>query len=100
VGDAILIPRVLGIIDKIYGTVLAALKGRSLYPIVALAVSTGARRGELLALRWSDFDAERGVLRIERSVEETKDGGLRNQAAQDKARCAQRYLIAGRRSGA
>jgi integrase len=55
-------------------TVLASLKGQSLYPIVALAVSTGCRRGELLALKWSDFDAERAVLRIEKSVEETRAG--------------------------
>ena len=58
---------------------LAALKGHNLYPIVALALSTGARRGELLALRWSDFDAARGVLRVERSLEETRAGGLRTK---------------------
>ena len=29
-----------------------------------LAVTTGARRGELVALRWSDLDLERGVLRL------------------------------------
>ncbi|MCF7552159.1 tyrosine-type recombinase/integrase [Pseudonocardia sp. WMMC193] len=29
-----------------------------------LAVTTGARRGELVALRWSDFELERGLLRV------------------------------------
>jgi integrase len=29
-----------------------------------LAVTTGARRGELTALRWSDIDLERGLLRV------------------------------------
>jgi integrase len=29
-----------------------------------LAVTTGARRGELVALRWSDLDLDRGVLRL------------------------------------
>ena len=33
---------------------------------VVLAASTGARRGELVALRWSDLDFERAALSIER----------------------------------
>jgi integrase len=53
-------------------TVLESLKGRTLYPIVALALGSGARRGELLALRWSDLDLDKGTLRIERAVEQTK----------------------------
>lgn len=32
-----------------------------LYPLVLLAVSTGARSGELRALRWPDIDLERGM---------------------------------------
>lgn len=32
-----------------------------------LAVTTGARRGELVALRWSDFELERGLLRVRSS---------------------------------
>ena len=35
---------------------------------VALAFVTGARRGELCALRWSDIDLDVGVLHIERSL--------------------------------
>ena len=45
-----------------------------LYPIAALAAATGARRGELLALEWRDVALDRGTLKIERSVEETKAG--------------------------
>lgn len=33
-----------------------------------VAVTTGARAGEVLALRWSDIDLEAGAVRIERSV--------------------------------
>ena len=54
--------------------VLDSLRGHSLHPIVSLALATGLRRGELLALEWSDIDLDRGVLRVERSVEETKAG--------------------------
>jgi integrase len=35
---------------------------------IALAALTGARRGELVALRWSDVDLELGTIRIERAV--------------------------------
>lgn len=43
---------------------LAACRGSSdarLYPLVLLALATGARRGELLGLRWEDVDTARGV---------------------------------------
>lgn len=35
---------------------------------IALAAVTGARRGELCALRWSDIDLQLGVLRMGRSI--------------------------------
>ena len=41
------------------------------------------RRGELLGLQWGDLDLDRGVLRVERSVEETK-AGLRCKAPKTK----------------
>lgn len=49
----------------------------ALFPIVATAAYTGARRGEILAFRWSDLDLEAKTLRIERAIEETKAHGLR-----------------------
>jgi integrase len=55
-------------------TVLAAIKGDRLYPIAALAIATGMRRGELLALQWRDVDLERGVLSVKRSLEQTGEG--------------------------
>ena len=36
-------------------------KNPRLYPLVVLALSTGARRGELLSLRWGDLDWKRQV---------------------------------------
>jgi integrase len=54
--------------------VLTKLKGHELYTLVALALGTGLRRGELLALRWADVDLNGAVLRVERSLEETKAG--------------------------
>ena len=53
---------------------LEKLKGHSIYPIAALAIGTGARRGEIAALRWSDLDLDGATVRIARSLEQTKDG--------------------------
>ena len=44
-------------------------------PIV-LAVTCGLRRGECLALKWSDVDLETGKLQVSKSLEETIRGGL------------------------
>jgi len=41
-----------------------------------VAVATGARRGEICALRWGDIDWERATVRIERSVSVTKQAGV------------------------
>jgi len=56
--------------------VLETLRGRSLYPIAAVALGTGMRRGELLALRWQDVDLNGAKLRVERTLEQTTRGGL------------------------
>ncbi len=41
-----------------------------------LAAATGARRGEVCALRWSDIDLKTRTVRIERSVSATKEDGV------------------------
>lgn len=54
--------------------VLEALKGHWLEPIAIVALSTGQRRGELLALDWGSVDLERGLMTISRSLEQTRAG--------------------------
>lgn len=49
-----------------------AFRGSVMFSIVAVAAFTGARRGEILALRWSDLDIEAKTLRIERAVDHVK----------------------------
>jgi integrase len=44
--------------------------------LFVLAISSGMRQGELLALRWDDVDLEAGVLRVQRSLSHSKDGPL------------------------
>jgi integrase len=58
-------------------TLLAGFKDSVLFPIVAVAAFTGARRNEILALRWNDLIPTEKALRIERAIEETKAGGRR-----------------------
>jgi integrase len=53
---------------------LRCLRGRALYPIIMLALATGMRRGELLALRWCDVDLDAGTAQVARSLEQTKAG--------------------------
>lgn len=53
---------------------LEASSGARLHLPILLAVTTGLRRGELLAHRWSDIDFENGRLAVRRSVEETREG--------------------------
>jgi len=62
-----------------------ALRGSRLYHIVNLALATGMRRGELLALRWSDVGLTKGMVKVERSLEETRAGGLRFKAPKSRA---------------
>lgn len=55
-------------------TLLEAARGRRLYIPVLLSVTVGLRRGETLALRWSDIDLDGRILTVARSLEETKEG--------------------------
>jgi integrase len=54
-----------------------AKRNRQMHALAIVALATGARRGELCALIWADFDAKAGALRIARSLETTNEEGLR-----------------------
>lgn len=53
--------------------VCRARKNQTLYTIVVIALSTGARQGEILNLRWGDLDLDRGLM----VLRETKNGDTR-----------------------
>jgi integrase len=59
-------------------------RDRQLYTLGVVALGTGIRRGEACALAWRDFDADAGMLRVERSLETTKEEGLRIKGPKTK----------------
>lgn len=52
---------------------IKAIKGHKLEMIFLVALSTGARLGELLALKWSDIDFETGVMTIKRTLSRARN---------------------------
>ena len=51
-------------------------RDHTLHSIIAFACLTGARRGEILGLQWSDVDLTRKTVTIRRALEQTKTGGI------------------------
>jgi len=54
--------------------VMSRLSDHPLYPVAALALGSGMRRGELCGLSWGALDLDFGTIRVERSLEETARG--------------------------
>ena len=66
---------------------LVAARGDPLEGLVALAVSTGARLGEALGLRWPDVDLERRQLRIDKTLQRiTGEGQVLSEAKTPRSR--------------
>jgi integrase len=57
-----------------FDRLLRMLAGTRLYAPVLVDASTGVRRGELLALEWTDIDFDKGTLEVSKSLEETRQG--------------------------
>ena len=64
---------------------LAKLTGRSMYPKAITALFTGARRSELLAMRYRYLDLDQKTWEIAESLEETKRHGIRVKKPKTKA---------------
>jgi integrase len=60
-----------------------ACRGDWTFALVELALASGARRGELLALQWSDIEWESKTVRIAKSLEQTA-AGLRVKSTKTK----------------
>jgi integrase len=72
--------------DDRIADLLTRLIGRAIYPRAILALFTGVRRGELLALRWVNIDLDaKKIIRIREALEETKAHGTRFKRAKTKS---------------
>lgn len=63
-----------------------AFRGHWTFALVELALATGCRRGELLALEWSDIDLESHTISISKSLEQTKAGVRKKSTKSGKPR--------------
>lgn len=55
---------------------LSAARGHRLELLFTMAITTGMRQGELLGLRWSDIDMERGTLSVRRTIKRVGKYGI------------------------
>jgi len=62
---------------------LEAAKGTPIYAVAAVALGTGLRRSELVALRWSDVDLEAGEIDVNGKIEQV-DGHAERKAPKTK----------------
>jgi integrase len=65
---------------------LKAIRHTTIYWPTLIALATGMRRGEILALRWKNLDLEYGTVRVVESLEQTKAGLRFKSTKTDKAR--------------
>ncbi len=49
-------------------------RGTRMFAFVVLASASGCRRGELLALEWTDINFDAGLMMVSKSLEQTKQG--------------------------
>ena len=66
------------------------------YPAVAFALYTGARLGEIMAMRWQDVDFRQRIVTISRSLSSTKrDGLIYKRPKNDRVRtvCVSSHLL-------
>ncbi len=56
---------------------LEVMRGHRFEVLLALALTTGMRHGELLSLHWQDINFERGTLQVRRSVSRVRGQGYK-----------------------
>ena len=70
---------------------LEAARGSRLDTLLIMALTTGMRRGELLALRWDDVDLKQGLISVHRTM--TRVGGYGYREGEPKTRSSRRRIV-------
>jgi integrase len=70
---------------------LEAARDSRLDVVLLMALTTGMRRGELLALRWGDVNLERGVLQVRRTL--SRVPGMGYVEGETKSRAGRRRVL-------
>jgi integrase len=75
--------------------VIAAARGDRLEALAVLALRLGLRKGEALALRWSDVDLDAGTLTVRGTLKRRPGGGLYVDTPKTDSACRTVPLVAG-----
>lgn len=65
---------------------LDAARDKPIYPMLAVALGSGCRQGELLALGWDDVDLRKGTVRVKRSLSRTRNGFVLKEPKTESSR--------------
>ncbi len=69
----------------------------SIGPLISMALKTGMRQGELLALKWSDIDFSTGQLHVQRNLQRfSRSGKLILQFSTPKSESSNRTFLIGK----
>lgn len=75
-------------------TFLSTAKGTRFELLFYMAVTTGLRQGELLGLKWSDLDWNRGILSIQRQAQRIRGKGI--VFSEPKSASGKRSIVLGK----
>ena len=70
---------------------LEVANGSRIEALLLVALTTGMRRGELLALKWDDLDLEKGVLYVQRTVSRIPGRGY--MESEPKTKSSRRRIV-------
>ena len=70
---------------------LEAARGSRLDTLLIMALTTGMRRGELLALRWDDVDFQQSLISVHRTM--SRVGGYGYRESEPKTRSSRRRIV-------
>jgi integrase len=65
---------------------IAVVSGHRLEALIALALATGMREGELIALQWSNVDLDRAQLQVRQTLQRALVGFVNDEAKTDHSR--------------